>query len=198
MVERFHRQLKAALKSHPNPLYWTKSLPIVLLGIRSAIKEDIGCTSAELVYGTTLRLPGSYFSPAPPISDSSDYVNHLKITMHELRAVPPRQSTTRVVHVPPQLFTQSHVFVWHDAVHSPLQSPYDGPYRVISRTRKHFTVDVKGKHEIISIDRLKGAHLESEKVVIPTQFNNSHLPPVEPPVITRSGRRVQFPSRLDL
>ena len=72
--------------------------------------------------------------------------------MHELRAVPPRQSTTRVVHVPPQLFTQSHVFVWHDAVHSPLQSPYDGPYRVISRTRKHFTVDVKGKHEIISID----------------------------------------------
>lgn len=118
--------------------------------------------------------------------------------MQELRAVPPRQSATRIVHVPPQLLTQSHIFVQHDAVRSPLQSPYDGPYRVISRTKKHFTVDVKGKHEIISINRLKGAHLESDKIVIHTQSNNSHLPPAEPPIITRSGRRVQFPSRLDL
>ena len=49
MVERFHRQLKAALKSHPNPTRWTDSLPLVLLGIRSFLKADIGCTAAELV-----------------------------------------------------------------------------------------------------------------------------------------------------
>ena len=56
MVERFHRQLKAALKSHPNPTQWTTSLPLVLLGIRSSLKPDIGCTAAELVFATTLRL----------------------------------------------------------------------------------------------------------------------------------------------
>ena len=33
MVERFHRQLKAAIMESPNP--WTTTLPAVLLGARS-------------------------------------------------------------------------------------------------------------------------------------------------------------------
>ena len=49
LVERLHRQLKAALKSHPNPTHWSDSLPIVLLGIRTALKEEIQCSAAELV-----------------------------------------------------------------------------------------------------------------------------------------------------
>ena len=36
---------------------WLEALPIVLLG-RSTLKEDLHCTSAELVYGTILCLPG--------------------------------------------------------------------------------------------------------------------------------------------
>ena len=88
IVERFHRQLKAALKSQPNPNNWTKTLPLVLLGIRSAVKEDIGCTAAELVYGTTLRLPGGYFSTADATTTTpSEYVQHLKTAMSSLRAV---------------------------------------------------------------------------------------------------------------
>ncbi len=152
LVERFHCQLKAALKSYLSPNNWTTSLPIVLLGICSAIKEDIGRTSAELVYGTTLRLPGSYFSPATHDLDPSDYVYQLKATMQGLRAVPPSESSTRIVHVPSDLFTQTHVFVRHDAVRKPLQLPYDGPYQVISHTKKHFALDVKGKQEIVSVD----------------------------------------------
>jgi hypothetical protein len=50
---RLHRQLKAALKTYPSAECWTESLPMVLLGIRTALKEDLHCTAAELVYGTT-------------------------------------------------------------------------------------------------------------------------------------------------
>ena len=50
MVERFHRQLKAALKSQPNPASWVDALPLVLLGIRTAVKEDLSATVAEMVY----------------------------------------------------------------------------------------------------------------------------------------------------
>ena len=60
MVERFHRQLKAALKAQTNPTSWMDALPLVLLGIRTALKEDISSTTAEMVYGTTLRLPGEF------------------------------------------------------------------------------------------------------------------------------------------
>ena len=41
---------------------WVASLPLVLLGIRTAPKEDLHCSIAELVYGTTLRIPGEFFS----------------------------------------------------------------------------------------------------------------------------------------
>ncbi len=58
LVECFHRQLKAALKAYPHPDRWTDALPLILLGIRTTLKEDISCTAAELVYGTNLRLPG--------------------------------------------------------------------------------------------------------------------------------------------
>ena len=47
-------------------------IPLVLLGIRTALKEDLHCTAAELVYGMSLRLPGEFFSSSslPSIPDS--------------------------------------------------------------------------------------------------------------------------------
>ena len=210
MVERFHRQLKAALKSHPNPTRWTDSLPLVLLGIRSSLKADIGCTAAELVYGTTLRLPGSYFNPVstPQLPASIDYVEQLKETMSSLRATPPRTTSQRPVYVNPDLFSQSHVFLRRDGVRAPLQPPYDGPYPIVTRTKKHFTINVKGKLEIVSIDRLKAAHLESDNhtssdSTVPAVSDVSPPVPIcDPPTlstpITRSGRRVRFPDRLGL
>ncbi len=33
-----------------------------MLGIRSAIKDDLAATTAELVYGATLRLPAQFIS----------------------------------------------------------------------------------------------------------------------------------------
>ena len=37
------------------------SLPMVLLGIRTALKNDIHRSAAELVYGTSLCLLGKFF-----------------------------------------------------------------------------------------------------------------------------------------
>ncbi|CAH8493417.1 unnamed protein product [Dicrocoelium dendriticum] len=64
MVERFHRQLKASI-SAANALSWTEALPMILLGIRSALKADLHTSSAKLVYGQLLRLPGDFFSENP-------------------------------------------------------------------------------------------------------------------------------------
>ncbi|XP_013162511.1 PREDICTED: DNA replication licensing factor mcm4-like [Papilio xuthus] len=45
------------------PQKWTESLPWVLLGVRSSFKEDLNASSAELLYGEPLRLPGEFFDP---------------------------------------------------------------------------------------------------------------------------------------
>jgi hypothetical protein len=42
--------LKAAIMCHADQ-HWTKALPLVLLGIRTAFKEDLLASVAEFVYG---------------------------------------------------------------------------------------------------------------------------------------------------
>ena len=65
LVERMHRMMKAALKSKletdPN---WVDALPVVMLGIRAAMEHDMKCSSAEMVFGEPLRLPGEFFVSA--------------------------------------------------------------------------------------------------------------------------------------
>ena len=92
LIERFDRQLKAVLRAQSTPDSWTESLSLVLLGIRTAVKEDLQFSTAELVYGTTLRLPGDFISssllPAP--FDYTNYVTRLRCFMVDLKAKPPR------------------------------------------------------------------------------------------------------------
>jgi hypothetical protein len=67
------------LKAYSHPEHWTQALPLVLLGIQTSMKEDIGCTAAELVYGTTLRLPGEFFiASTSNCSDPNSYVAQLR------------------------------------------------------------------------------------------------------------------------
>ena len=49
ILERFHRTLKSSLKAH-NDTDWLNNLPWVMLGLRTALKNDSNLTSAELVY----------------------------------------------------------------------------------------------------------------------------------------------------
>ena len=54
MIERLHRQLKRSLRARTRDPYWMDHLPMVLLGIPTAWREDPDCSPAELVYGSTL------------------------------------------------------------------------------------------------------------------------------------------------
>ena len=106
---------------------------MVLLGIRTTLKDDLHCTTAELVYGTTLRLPGEFFDTNcanSAVPDPSCYATKLKTAMQQLKAVPPRQHHSKEF-VSKDLMTCTHVFVRRDAVKKPLQRPYDGPCKVL-------------------------------------------------------------------
>ncbi len=95
-VERFHRHLKSAIKSYPHPENWADILPLVLLGIRTSLKQDLGCTiTAELVYGTTLSLHSKLFWQSDDSVGSSGYVHKLNETMKVLRCKPIRKIQSR-------------------------------------------------------------------------------------------------------
>ncbi len=94
MVERLHRQVKAALMSHPDREHWVVNLPIVFLGIRSSFKPDAKACAAELVCGSTLRLFGQFLeqttSPAP--GDVNDLLHRLRQLVRSQQPQPPRVS----------------------------------------------------------------------------------------------------------
>ncbi|GBM76231.1 hypothetical protein AVEN_105414-1 [Araneus ventricosus] len=76
-VERFHRHLKSALMVHL-PENWLDALPMLLLGIGSSFKPDMVTSSAELVHGTTLKLPGENFSNTPVTTSTSSFLQMLR------------------------------------------------------------------------------------------------------------------------
>lgn len=72
MVELFHCQLNASVVEHTSEERWIEVLLFFFLSIRSAMKKEMKCTSAELVYGSPLLLPDEFFNfprvyPADPL-----------------------------------------------------------------------------------------------------------------------------------
>ena len=218
MVERLHRQLKAAIKCHQNNR-WTEALPTVLLGIRAAWREDLQATAAELVYGEPLRLPGECLIKRSS-EDRDDAANYVKELRQHFRAMRPVNGThhgDRRIFVFKDLRSSEHVFVSHGAPGGILQQPYNGPFRVVSRNDRTFVVNIRGKDATVSIDRLKPAYVISgdsdnaeehatDRVVQPREEEDdpaevSGPPPTQQPGnntnqhTTRTGRRVRFPER---
>lgn len=147
MVECLHRQLKAAIRCHQRR--WTEALPLVLMGIRSSWKEDLGATAAEMVYGQPLRLPGQFLTAQPTSASSSSaapFVQLLKAVFDDLRPSSVVRHGVNKVFIFKDLATASHVFIRNDGIKRPLEQPYRGPYRVVCRGEKCFTVSVNG-HE---------------------------------------------------
>ena len=162
IIERWHRTLKAAIKCHTET-NWSSIIPLVVLGLRCTWKEDLEMTPAELVYGQTLQLPGAYFgdysSNDPP---TTDFVKELQSFFKIIRPQPTAHHAKNTVYVPKDLRTTKYVFLRNDAVLRPFQRPYNGPFKVKSRTDKTFTIIQDGKEKKVGIDRLKPAFLTME------------------------------------
>ena len=73
--------------------------------------------------------------------------------MRELRPVPVREQSQHNAYVSKDLASCTHVFMRNDAVQKPLQQPYNGPFRVLERTDKYFTLELDGRKDKVSLDR---------------------------------------------
>lgn len=161
LVERFHRQLKASLYARENISNWSTELPFILLGFRTAIKEDLGHTPAQLVYGQNLKIPGDFIVASKDSISSAplNVAERLREIMQNLVPKGTRKTKQNNIYVPEDLQKCEHVFIRIDKVKTGLTAPYNGPFKVLKRLRKHFVIDVNGKNTSITIDRLKPAYI---------------------------------------
>ena len=133
LVEVFYCQLKTALKAQPNIDNWVDHLPMVLLKICTALKDNFHCAAAMMVYGTTYHLPVGFFCQqwqrwqSRPMS----YVAKLTSTMQQLSATPPHCHSWHKAYISKDLAYCMHIFVCQNGVQKPLKPPYNRRYKII-------------------------------------------------------------------
>ncbi|XP_052901604.1 uncharacterized protein LOC128309285 [Anopheles moucheti] len=195
IIERWHRTLKASILCH-DPEHWSEYLPMILLGLRAAYKEDIKSSPAEMVYGTTLRLPSEFFTNNLDNPNEAEFVAKLRTTMRQIRPRETARHGNHSVFIHQDLKTCKNVFVRNDSVRPSLSPPYEGPFKVLNRAEKFFKLNIRGRTVNVSVDRLKPAYsLEDQQTTSDKVPACTTDPNIFPTRVTRSGRRVVIPSR---
>jgi len=186
MVERVHRQLKEALKARLATADWPQHLPWVLLGIRNAPKEDSGRSAAEMVFGTTLALPGQLTAEEElPVADILE-------SIRTAEPIPTRHSNWVPPTEPPRHLRQATmVYIRRGGQLPPLTPPYTGPYQVLEKGPKYFKLKLGDREVNITVDRLK-PHQGAEPAV-PAAPARRGRPPA-PPAAKSPTTAPQHPS----
>ena len=165
------------------------------------VKSEFLCIPAQLVYGTILRLPGQFITPASSNElDPTVYADRFQNAMQTLTPVLPCPQLIKSF-VPKDLSSCTHVYVRTKAVRKPLQPAYMGPFKVLHPHDNYFTLDVHSRKNNISIDRRKVVYLDADLLppFQPDTILSRTTAPIapEPAQTTRSGRKVHFPDGLE-
>ena len=162
MVERFHRRLKDALRASAEPFCWVSNLPFIMLSLRCALRDDGQPAPVEVVYGTPLTLPADLLVPSTERiqHDVTNYSHRLKSYMNAVRPIQTSHNTSSSSksYVDHCLQTSEKVLIKNETKRG-LQPNYKGPYKVLHRDDKFFTIELpNGMPDNVSIDRLKACH----------------------------------------
>ena len=128
VVERFHRSLKASLRARLHDGNWIDELPWVLLGLRTATKEDLQTSPAEMVFGDIPLLLGDFAASSgkTPFFPSFSQASPTSPQLHRVDTPTPLAT----------LACSKYVFVREGPHHPSLQRPY--PFKVIQTGNKKF------------------------------------------------------------
>nr|XP_004227539.1 uncharacterized protein LOC101242407 [Ciona intestinalis] len=158
MAERFFRSLKASIMAQTNENGWLGNLPWVMLGLRSAYKQDLNvhvpswCTVQLFVYQDSSLRNQTQFGPA---FVSCRFAKSYEQTSPDSRATSTAQP---VIHRSQPLVLLACVCSGIDRLKRALERPYEGPFRVVGRAKTYFTIDFGTRVTTVSIDRLKPAN----------------------------------------
>ena len=167
LVERLHRTLKNALRCVVRTgESWSRSLPWVLLGIRNAPRLDTATSTAEIVFGAPLRIPGLCFQTGNVQSTDREQLEQARsnVAAFSLKTLDLRRFKESPF-ITNTLRTAKYVYVRDDRLGKPsLAARYTGPFKVIQRNweKNIFLLEVGKKQDAVSLARLKAAFVPDE------------------------------------
>ena len=100
-----------------------------------------------------------------------------------VRAPPPVWHKNQRFYVDSRLYSANYCFTRKNGKKSLFELPYKGPYKIISRNDKFFTLDLRDRVDNVSIDRLKSAYIlpgyETDTAVHSDTFDSQHCAAAE-------------------
>ena len=205
MVERVHRRLKEALKARLAGIRWAEELPWVLLGIRSQPREDSARLAAEAVCGQPLVLPGQFLHQEEAPVET--FFDELRMAMSGFEPQQPRHNISReerkMEELPADLLQAEFVLVRRDGQAPPLVPRYDGPYRVMQRSLRHFKIQMGSREETVSTSRLKAAYMpEGARAAMPPKrgrpIKKRDQITEDRAAVVKLKKRVQFACKVEI
>ena len=141
-LERQHRTLKTSLKAallqmgDRHGQNWLPMLPWILLGQRTAFQPELGTSAAEMVFGSTPKIPGDL---AGADLDLDKDIPSLLERIRQKAArpnVPTAHHSDPIPHLPSAMKNATHVYVRRGKV-APLGPNFDGPCEIVERVGDH-------------------------------------------------------------
>ena len=178
LIERQHRTLKNILKAQEGN--WLLNLPIALLAMRITPSETTQHAPFTLVTGSLINTPANALTRNT--IQSPTFVQNLAERLETFHFSPPQwhmKLDKQAIHIPQDLCTTSKVWVRVDRVKRPLEAPYTGPFEVLERNEKFFTVKYpSGRTDTIAVHRLKPYYppLECPQKNTPTKLTINKQP----------------------
>ena len=164
MVERCHCSLMSSLCSK-------------LAGSGLGLRDDQACSSAKVVYGSFLVLPGMFLdAPEFPLEI---FKSRIHSVLQSFSAPPHHNVRATAPAVFASLKTATHVFVCEDSTTSPLRLLYRGLYLALQKDVKYFTLQLGARADKFSRDRLKPVF--STEVIVPQVPSTRGHPRQAPP-----------------
>ena len=194
-TERFNLTVKNALKSQLDAVNWAHKLPMVILALRNLYREEFDASAAMMLYGMNLRLSNQFYPTSTAWSDNpqATLLCHQQ-NLASYQYIPTRFPTNQKVHMNRRLLTCSHVMLFNEHKRHSLDAPWTGPWKVLHRGPKTYTIDWKGKAYTVSVDRLQPAYVLADFAVQSTRC----APPLPACDVSRAAchhRRVTPASR---
>ena len=150
----------------------------------------MGASPAELLFGTTLRIPGDFFTTQEVPADPHTFVGRLREHFRLMTPPPTSHYIMTRRYFNKDLNSCTHVYRRVDAVKPPLTPPYTGPPRVLQRLDdKRFVIDIDGVVKTLSTEVLTPAYVTFEEPDRPVQqptpaqqpsSNQQHFPSQQP------------------
>ena len=105
-------------------------------------KEEFGYSSAELLYGESLTVPGDFNPPGFTNDPAQESPLKFRGNIPKNFPRPASSHSSTATFVPPSLMTAKYVYLLRHGTKGPLQRPYTGPYAALTPEDKTFLLDI--------------------------------------------------------